>query len=392
MRICKIAGRVVLRHRGLLALYVIMLAAFGWLMVSYVGEDATSYQETRPTVAVIDRDGSVLSGALADFVRDAGTPVELPDTAYALQDAAAKDLATFVLVIPEGYGDELVAAARDGGAMPALERSVSYQGAQGSLMDERVRAFAQQLYALLEGTDATPEQVVSWAQDAQETHVEVGVTSAPSTGLPLGYLVFMQFSTYALFGGAAILIACGMRSLASDRPVRARLRAAGVPEMSQDAQLALTCLGIGVAVWLAMGVLGAVWCAGSLAETDLGMVLLAQVPLLALAGVGAAFGYLLWSLGATGDVAHAAGNMGSMVLTFLGGTWVEQASMGAAVTAVARLTPIWWAIHALGEVYAATGLTSDLVWSVLAQAGLVALFSLAIAFGGAAIGRARRGR
>ena len=149
MHIFKLAGRVALRHRGLLALYVLMMAAFGFLMASYVGDDTSSYQETRPTVAVIDRDGSALSGAIADFVLGAGTPVELPDTACALQDAAAKDLATYVLVIPEGYGDALVRAAREGGAMPILERSVSFQGAQGSLMDEHVRAFAQRLFALL---------------------------------------------------------------------------------------------------------------------------------------------------------------------------------------------------------------------------------------------------
>ena len=389
MHIFKLAGRVALRHRGLLALYVLMMAAFGFLMVSYVGDDTSSYQETRPTVAVIDRDGSELSGAIADFVLGAGTPVELPDTACALQDAAAKDLATYVLVIPEGYGDALVRAAREGGAMPILERSVSFQGAQGSLMDEHVRAFAQRLFALLECTDAAPSEVVSWAAEAQSARVEVGVTESPTTGIPLGYLVFMQFSTYALFGGTAVLIACGMRSLASDQPVHARLRAAGIPDASREAQQALACLGIGAAVWAAMGVLGVLWCSGSLGGSDPMLIALAQVPLLALACVGAAYGYLLWGLGAKGDAVHAAGNMGSMVLTFLGGTWVSQASMGAAVTAVARLTPIWWVIHALSEVYAATEATGALVASVAAQTGLVLLFAAAIAVAGAAIARAR---
>lgn len=389
MHLFRLTARVALRHRGLLALYVLMMAAFGFLMASYVGSETSSYRETRPTVAVIDRDGSVLSGALADFVLGAGTPAELPDTAYALQDAAAKDLATYVLVIPEGYGDALVRAAREGGPMPALERSVSYRSAQGSLMDERTRAFAQQLFALLEGTDAEPGEIASWAAKAQAARIEVDVTESPATGVPQDYLVFMQFSTYALFGGTAVLIACGMRSLASDQPVHARLRAAGIPDASREAQQALACLGIGAAVWAAMGVLGALWCAGSLAGSDPALIALAQLPLLALACVGAAYGYLLWGLGAKDDAVHAAGNMGSMVLTFLGGTWVSQASMGAAVTAVARLTPIWWAVHALGEVYAATGATSALAGSVAAQTGLVLLFAAAIAAAGAAIARAR---
>lgn len=392
MHLCKLACRVAMRHRGLIALYVLMLGAFGWLMVAYVGGGATAYQETRPTVAVIDRDDSAISRAISSYVLESGTPVDLPDSAYALQDAAAKDLATYVLVIPEGYGEALEAAAREGEAMPALERSVSYQGAQGSLMDERARAFAQEIFALLQATDASPADAVAWVQSAQTEHVEVGVTQTQQTGLPLGYLVFMQFSTYALFGGTAILVACGMRSLASDRPVHARLRAAGLPETSREAQLALACVGIGVVVWAAMGVIGIACCAESLAGADVRLAALAQLPLFALACVGAAFGYLLWGLGASSDIAHAAGNMGSMILTFLGGTWVEQASMGAAVTAVARLTPIWWAIHALGEIYATPRFSAQLATSVAAQAGLVALFAVAIALAGAAIARARRAR
>ena len=92
---------------------------------------------------------------------------------------------------------------------------------------------------------------------------------------------------------------------------------------------------------------------------------------------------------AGGVLAHAAGNMGSMVLTFLGGTWVQQANMAAAVTAVARLTPIWWVIHAMSAVYAADGLTGELVGSVLAQSAIVALFAVAIAVAGTALARAR---
>ncbi len=393
MQLFRFAGRVVLRHRGLLAIYVVALAAFGWLMASYVGTGSGPYEAVRPTVAVIDRDGSAVSGALAAWAAEEGELVELPDTTYALQDAAAKDLANYVLVIPEGYGEGLEAAARAGAEPPALECVVSYSDARGSLADERVRAGAQQLYALLAETDLTAEEAVGVARQARgeaETRLEVGVIEAEEAGLPSDYLVYMQFSTYALFGGTAILVACGLRSLGRDQPVTQRLLAAPLTETARGAQLALACLGVGLAVWAAVEALGALWCAGSLAAADARLVLLAQAPLLALACVGAAFGYLLWSLGATGDLAHAAGNIGSMVLTFLGGTWVQQASMGAAVTAVARLTPVWWVVHALGEVYAATGTTGGLVASVAAQTGLTALFAVALAAAGMALGRARR--
>lgn len=75
----------------------------------------------------------------------------------------------------------------------------------------------------------------------------------------------------------------GLRSLARDRPVHARLSAAGVSDAAREAQLALACAGVGVAVWAAMAALGAIWCAPALAGVD---VALAQVPLLALGFVG----------------------------------------------------------------------------------------------------------
>ena len=70
MQLFRLAGHVVLRHRGLLALYVVMLGAFGWLMASYVGTESSSYEAARPTIAVIDRDGSAVSEALSDYAAE----------------------------------------------------------------------------------------------------------------------------------------------------------------------------------------------------------------------------------------------------------------------------------------------------------------------------------
>lgn len=389
MHVFRLVGRVVLRHRYLILLYVGMLACFGFLMASSVGSTSEGYEPSSPAVAVIDRDDSELSRAIAGLVRDGGEEVELPDTPYALQDAAAKDLASYVLVIPEGYGEALVAAARDGAEMPVLETVTSYRETSAILMDERVRAYAQQLFALLAETGSSVEEAVAWAGEARQARTEVDLIQTEATGLPTGYLVFMQFSTYALFGSVGILVASGLRSLGRDQAARQRLLVAPLGTASWGAQVVLACLAVAVFVWAALGALGILWCRGELAGVDGALVLLAQLPLLALSIVGAAFGYLLWELGSSGDVIHAAGNISSMVLSFLGGTWVQQASMGAAVAAVGRLTPVWWVVSALGCVYAAPGPSEALLAEVAASCGLVLLFALAIAAAGVAVGRAR---
>ena len=389
MHVFRFAGRIILRHRVLILIYVGMIACLGFLMASSVGGRAEGYVEARPTVAVIDRDGSELSRAIAEVARADGEQVELPDTAYALQDAAAKGLASYVLVIPEGYGDELTAAAREGAAMPALETVTSYQETSAILMDQRVRTYAQQLFALLAQADASAEEAVAWADEARDARAEVDLIETETTGLPTSSLVFMQFSTYALFGGVGILVATGLRSLGREQPARQRLLAAPIGTAAWGAQVVLTWVAVGVFVWAVLGVLGWIWCRGDLADVDPALVLLAQLPLLALSLVGAAFGYLLWELGSNGELVHAAGNIGSMVLTFLGGAWVQQASMGTVVAAVGRLTPIWWVVSALTRVYAAPAVSGALVAEVAGSCGLVLLFAVAIAVAGAAIGRAR---
>lgn len=389
MHVFRLVGRVILRHRYLVLIYVVMLACFGFMMAASVGGTPEGYEQARPTVAVIDRDDSEVSRAIAGVALEGGEEVKLPDTAYALQDAAAKDLASYVLVIPEGYGAALEAAARGAGEMPALETVTSHQETSAILMDERVRAYAQQLYALLAKTDATAADAVAWTADAAGTRTEVALIETDSEGLPVSHLVYMQFSTYALFGGVGILVASGLAGLGRDRAARERLLAAPLSTASWGLQVMLACVAVGVFVWGVLGTLGWLWCRGDLAGVDPALVLLAQLPLLALALVGSAFGYLLWELGSSSEAIHAAGNIGSMVMTFLGGTWVQQASMGAAVAAVGRLTPVWWVVDALGRVYAAPGMSGALVGEVLGACGLVLLFAAALSVAGAAVGRAR---
>lgn len=79
-----------------------------------------------------------------------------------------------------------------------------------------------------------------------------------------------------------------------------------------------------------------------------------------------------------------------MVVAFLGGTWVPLDNMSDTVTAVARFTPGYWAVSGMQELVRATSVSPDLVCTVLLDAGIVALFALAIATAGLAVGRAQR--
>lgn len=390
MPVLKIAVRLIAEHRVLFAVYVLLFSVVGSFAAGSIGPVGASYEAARPVVAVIDRDDSAVSRALTAHVAAASEMVEVADTTRALQEAAAKNYADYVLVIPAGYGEGLVAAARDGSDAPELECVVSYMSASGSLMDERVRGYAQELYAMAAAQPtAGSDELVALVDSAQETGVSVDIVETETPGLPVTYLVYCQFALYALFGGIAAIAGVGLADLRAPE-LRQRIGAAPVARSAFDMQIAAAISLCGVAVWAINGAVGIALYAEELARVPVALTALMLVILFALMLVGMAFGFLIWQLGVRRELVHAIANISAMIISFLAGTWVPLANMGEEVLAVARFTPGLWAVSAMQELVHATSVTGELVASVLGNVGIVVLFALAIAAAGLAVGRARR--
>ena len=193
MPVLKIAVRLISEHRALFAIYVLLFSAVGAFAAGSLGPVSTTYEAARPVVAIVDRDGSTVSRALAEHVTSASEVTDLADSTRALQEAAAKNYADYVLVIPAGYGEELIDAARAGTAAPDLECVVSYTSANGSLMDERVRGYAQELYAMAAASpSASAEELVGLVNAAQGAGTSVEVVDTETPGLPVTYLVTLR--------------------------------------------------------------------------------------------------------------------------------------------------------------------------------------------------------
>ena len=147
MNVFKLAVTIIARHWSYLLIYTLVLGCMAILGSGAIeAPQASEFSNDAPKVAVVDRDGSELSAALKDFALKDAVEVHVEDSTFALQDAAAKDLASYVLIIPEGFQEGLVEAAHSGADAPTLETVVSYQGARGALMDQRVKAYVQSLY------------------------------------------------------------------------------------------------------------------------------------------------------------------------------------------------------------------------------------------------------
>ena len=111
--------KIFLSHRVYIAIYLVMLSLVGVVIgLSAYSGTTGEFQVATANVAVIDRDGSELSAALAQHVLQGNNQVQVADEKRSIQDAVARDQVSYLLVIPGGWGEGLLDAARQGTQAP----------------------------------------------------------------------------------------------------------------------------------------------------------------------------------------------------------------------------------------------------------------------------------
>ena len=389
MRTFRVALRVFWGHKAYLGAYLILLSIMGVFVTFGItsGANATAYEDETPKVAVIDRDGSAISQGITAFAARRGTLVWIDDTERALQDAAAQNLAAYVLVIPSGYGQDLMDAATAGADAPALDTVISYASASGSLMDQQVRQYLQSAYGFASTIASTQDEVVGLTDEAMGKSVEVMSVPVATTPVNARLAAYDAWSTYPLFAAITVLIAVLMKTFnASD--LRKRELAAPTQSSSRSFQLFCACLVMGVLSWAWVCAVDLAFFGGEALAESSAQVAIMGLSMLVYAIVSVCCGFLLGQLSVSEQAANAVGNIFGMLFSFLGGAWLDFSLLGDATRAVAHFVPSYWENLAISGAASVTSLSVDKVMPLLGYIGIEALFAVAILAVALAVGRA----
>lgn len=393
MQVFKAAVKTVFRHPLYLLIYTVFLSMMGILMASSLpfgeGDDA-QFAQFQTKFSVIDRDGSDLSRGLTAYLGEHGIEVPLEDTEMALQDAVAKGQSSYVLIVPEGFGDALVNAARAGGDAPELETVYSYYSLEGSLMDQEVNEYVgiARAFAGL-SPDASQAAIVTHADDvmAESAPVET-VQLGGGTSEAQRFVFYLDWGTYTLF--ATIIVCVGLLMGTINRTdLKRRNLVSPVPSFTYNLQVAAASLVVMAGVWLWTVGIGLIVFAESVSQiSSIGlafMLILAFV----FATVPLAIGYLLGQLGVGEFASNAIGNIAGMVVSFLGGVWISFDLLDPTVQAVAHFSPAYWYTNALQQASQLEAFTLDSVMPILGNMGVLMLFTVAIFAVALVVGRLR---
>lgn len=390
------ALRVAWRHPVYLVSYLAILSLMSVLVGRLVADQAaaapSSYEPVRASVAVVDEDGSDLSRALASW---AGGRFELVETngAQEVQDALARSLVDCVLVLPQGFGQELLDAARTGDDLPNVQATYGTDVQTGVLAAQEASQWVSLAgsAAILE-PDAGAGAVGELATQAMGQRAEVATLTNADAGdvhTTAGATTYFNFSAYPIMSSVVVTVGLVL-SVFSESEVRRRQGCAPVSPARLDASLLGGCLVLALGAWAWTSVLGLAVFADELSDVPAANLALLLVAQLAISLTPLSLAFMLSRLGLREQGLNAAGNIGGMVLTFLGGAWVPLSLMGEEVRTVAHFVPTYWVSDAVTTLLGASALTASELARVGTDIGVATLFAVAIAALGLALSRARR--
>lgn len=390
------ALRVAWRHPVYLVSYLAILSLMSVLVGRLVADQAaaapSSYEPVRASVAVVDEDGSDLSRALASW---AGGRFELVETngVQEVQDALARSLVDCVLVLPQGFGQELLDAARTGDDLPNVQATYGTDVQTGVLAAQEASQWVSLAgsAAILE-PDAGAGAVGELATQAMGQRADVATLTNADAGdvhTTAGATTYFNFSAYPIMSSVVVTVGLVL-SVFSESEVRRRQGCAPVSPARLDASLLGGCLVLALGAWAWTSVLGLAVFADELSDVPAANLALLLVAQLAISLTPLSLAFMLSRLGLREQGLNAAGNIGGMVLTFLGGAWVPLSLMGEEVRTVAHFVPTYWVSDAVTTLLGASALTASDLARVGTDIGVATLFAVAIAALGLALSRARR--
>ncbi|NLW78693.1 MAG: ABC transporter permease [Ruminococcaceae bacterium] len=368
MQVFKTFFAVVRKNIGLMCMYTGIFVGIAITMANVVpAEGGASFQETKTSVTVIDRDNSALSAAITNYLYGRQTAVPLEDDQSVLQDALYRRVTSYILFIPAGYEQAFL-----GQASPEMETAQVPDSYSGAYVDNQVESYVKTVRAYTQagfGLEAALE--AAQADNARAVPVALTQTVVQSRA---GVYYFFQFLCYGMamvmiFGLAPVLLAFSQKGLA------ARMNASALPLRKRNGQIGLGALVLALLCFVIYMLMAAIIYRDAMLATG---ALICMLNAFVFLIFSTALGLLIGMVSKNSNMVTAIANVVVLAMCFLGGVYVPKEVLGAGVQTAGKFLPTTWYMQVVDTATTTTEFTQQAMNTIWQGMGMQLIFAAAL--------------
>ena len=375
MQVFKLFFKVLKSYKGVILVYGIVSFAVAFLMTGpnsggAAKKDADEMlRQTPVNIAVIDRDTGNMGEIVKEFVKRKNKIVDIEEN----DDAIAYELywraVDYVLIIPEGFEDELLA-----GKEPAFEGMSTPGTYKAAYFTSELTMYISKIKGLVDA-GYTLDEAVKLLDEIGKEECTVSLASFVNENQHDAATVFLSFVPYMFItlcmGGMGMAL---MRF--NEKEVSARMECSPTPLYERTAGFICGTLFYGAILFVVVMIAACAVSGGSLlSDTRLPYFI---VNILAMLLLGLSLGFFAGIVSKGNNMLTGLLNIISLALCFFGGVFVPREFFGESVMKVAKLFPTYWYIENNEMIGAVKTVTPAFKRSLFSHAGIVSAYAVGI--------------
>lgn len=333
------------------------------------------YEDTRLSIAVIDRDNSEAARVLKEYMGNRHDLMELNDQKEEIQDALFARLVEYVLIIPEGFGENLASDH------PVQTENLKVPGSYtGYFVDSQVESYLKYLRIYAQSGESIQEASLK-AEEVLSRTADVTMQDKSVLSDMRSVFYYTQYLPFVFIAILSVGISAPLSAFVK-RDVKMRNDCGALSLKGRNIQMLSAFLVSAAAVWLVFVVVGLGLYSRELDSPGLPYTLLNSLAILL---VSASLAFVVGMNIKNENAKWAMVNVFSLGFSFLGGVFVPQQMMDDKILMVSRFMPTYWYVKnnsLLGTAAVMTdSIKTQILVGILIQLGFAAaIFAAGLMF------------
>ena len=363
--------KILAKRASAMIIYVIIFLFLSLLMSSFGNKTLEdSFQQKELDIAVIDRDRTQSSQALAAYLADLHHVIPLEDDPEVFTDELFARNVTYILIIPKNYEKNLL----DGAYENLLEHYTVPGSNNAVFVDMQIEQYLNTTAAYL-AADIELSDVISECNDTMANETTVTLYHAKDIAVEEKGALFYAFLYLPYIFICITLVAVGpILSIMNSKEIKNRMTISCLKNSVKNLQLGLATLVCGTGMSIVFFVLSYFTSKGTLLSKA-GLLYMGNAYVLMVVAI--AITYLFSQLTANENVLNMVANIFGLGSCFLCGVFVPMEYISPKVTAFSKFLPPYWYVMCMEKISGYTGAPGQLQ-EIFGNYGILLLFAIAI--------------